>query len=459
MNTSFLTVKEKISYGLGDTACNFIWQTVMLFMSYFYTDIYGLSPAHMGTMFLVVRCVDAVTDVLMGAYADRTRTKFGQFRPYILIFAIPFGVVCMMTFYTPDMSYTGKLIYAYASYTLLSLVYTAINVPYCALINNLSDDSRERVSVQSYRFALSGLGGLIVSATAMPLVGYLGKGNIQSGYFQTMLLMSCLSVILFFVCFSNTKERYIPELNQTAGNIGSDLKCLMSNNDWRIMFMLNVVNLVACVFKGGVTLYYANTVLGRPDLGTMLLTIMSLTGIIGALLSPKVFKNTDKVKGFNLTMVIQACLLFVLCFIPSHQIFMVIGVIVMIAFMQSVSTPLQWSMLSDVTDLEERRSGRRLSGMVFSTNLFAIKLGIAIGGAAIGWILAYGGYVGGAAVQSASAIQSINVLYTIIPSILVISLVGLMHFYSLNDKKISAMKMGQSLDDNHHDSEFESVTK
>jgi sugar (Glycoside-Pentoside-Hexuronide) transporter len=442
MNTNQLSVKEKISYGLGDTGCNFVWQTVMLFMSYFYTDIYGLSPAHMGTMFLVVRVVDAVADVFTGAFADRTRTRFGQFRPYILIFAIPFGAVCMFTFYTPDLSYTGKLIYAYGSYTLLSLIYTAINVPYCALINNLSNDSRERVSIQSYRFALSGLAGLIVSATALPLVNYLGQGNMQSGYFKTMLIMSCVSIVLFFICFSNTRERYIPDLpKKGTTSVLGDFKYLLANNDWRIMVSVNVINLLSCVFKVGATLYYANNVLGKPALATVLLTCIALSGILGALMAAKIFKNIDRVKGFNIAMGIQAVALFVMFFIPSNLLYIIIGLVAVVSFTQNLCAPLQWSMLSDVTDLEEKRSGRRLSGMVFSTNLFAIKLGIALGGATLGWFLAFNGYVGGSELQPASAVKAINMIYTVIPSALMVLVVGLMQFYSLNDEKVANLKM------------------
>jgi GPH family glycoside/pentoside/hexuronide:cation symporter len=441
MNTNQLSVKEKISYGLGDTGCNFVWQTVMLFMSYFYTDIYGLSPAHMGTMFLVVRVVDAVADVFTGAFADRTRTRFGQFRPYILIFAIPFGAVCMFTFYTPDLSYTGKLIYAYGSYTLLSLIYTAINVPYCALINNLSNDSRERVSIQSYRFALSGLAGLIVSATALPLVNYLGQGNMQSGYFKTMLIMSCVSIVLFFICFSNTRERYIPDLpKKGTTSVLGDFKYLLANNDWRIMVSVNVINLLSCVFKVGATIYYANNVLGKPALATVLLTCIALSGILGALMAAKIFKNVDRVKGFNIAVGVQTVALFVMFFIPSNLFYIIIGLVALVSFTQNLCAPLQWSMLSDVTDLEEKRSGRRLSGMVFSTNLFAIKLGIALGGAILGWFLAFNGYVGGSEIQPAGAVKAINMIYTIIPSVLMVFVVGLMQFYSLNDEKVAKLK-------------------
>ena len=406
MNTARISIKEKFSYGLGDTGCNLVWQTVMLFMAWFYTDVFGLSPAHMGTMFLAVRVLDAVTDVLMGAVADRTRTKYGQFRPYILWFAIPFGVLCCLTFYTPDLGYSGKLIYAYVSYTLLSLVYTAINVPYCAMINNISNDSRERVSLQSWRFALSTLGGLIVSLTALPLVAWLGKGNLQNGYFYTMMVMGALSIVLFFICFGLTKERYSTDI--TANNQSSildDLKTLLANKDWR----------------------------------SLLLTTTLASGVVGAMLSPFIFKNIDKVKGFKLSMALEAVLLIAMYFVPAGNVAAIFTLVIIINIIQLAATPLQWSMLSDIIDAEEKRSGKKLSGIVFSTNLFAIKLGIAIGGALVGYLLAWGDYVGGAAQQSASALQMIKLLFTLFPGVLVALLIVIMNRYSLDDKRLSHM--------------------
>lgn len=441
--SSGISVKEKVSYGLGDAGCNFVWQTFILFMAYFYTDVYGLSPLHMGTMFLVVRIIDAAADVVMGAIADRTRSRFGQFRPYLLWFAIPFGVLCALTFYTPDFSYTGKLIYAYASYTLLSFAYTAVNVPYCAMINNLSDDSRQRVSLQSYRFAFSGLGGLFVSMAAMPLVAFLGRGNSQTGYFLTMVLMGTLGVLFLLVCFKNTHERYIDYSDAPRASILQDLFCLCANKDWRIMFILNVVNLIAVIFKSGMAIYYVNNVMQRPELTAFLLTAVSVSAIIGALSSAGIFKHIDKVKGFNYAMMIEAVLLIALFFVNPQHVPLVFGLVILINFIQLAATPLQWSMVSDVVDLEESVSGRRLSGMVFSTNLFAIKLGIAIGGALIGWLLAWGGYVGTGADQSESAILTIKLLFTVLPAILVFSLVLIMRGYSLDDESVRALEAGR----------------
>ncbi|WP_113632961.1 glycoside-pentoside-hexuronide (GPH):cation symporter [Pectobacterium peruviense] len=439
MSDSAISIKEKIGYGLGDTACNLVWQTVMLFMAYFYTDVFGLSPAHMGTMFLVVRAIDAVIDVGIGALADRTRTRFGQFRPYILWFAIPFGVVCTLTFYTPDFSYTGKLIYAYASYLLLSIVYSAINVPYCAMINNISNDSRQRVSLQSWRFSLSAIGGLIVSISALPLVKYIGKGNIQEGYFYTMMVFSALSVVFFYLCFSNTRERYISPIEQNSGSVWRDFKALCGNRDWRSMFTLNVVNLIAVLFKGGSTIYYCNYVLKRPDISTYLLTAAIVSGIIGAFISSSVFKNIDKVKGFKYAMFLEAILLTVIYLLSPDILWLIFSVVMVVNVIQGAATPLQWGMISDVVDVLEKESGRKLSGIVFSTNLFAIKLGIALGGACIGWLLAWSGYIGGVPIQPEKAVNTVALLFSIYPAILVFSLVIIINHYTLNDARLEAI--------------------
>lgn len=259
------------------------------------------------------------------------------------------------------------------------------------MINNISNDSRERVSLQSWRFALSTLGGLIVSLTALPLVAWLGQGNVQNGYFYTMIVMGCLSIILFFICFGLTKERYTTDIavnNQSS--ILDDLKTLLANKDWRILFALNVVNLIAVLFKGGTTLYYVNNIMGRADLGSLLLTTTLASGVLGAMLSPFIFKNIDKVKGFKISMAIRGGAADrhvlrpggergrYLCAGDYHQY-----------YSAGRPRPLQWSMLSDIIDAEEKRSGKKLSGIVFSTNLFAIKLGIAI--AARWWAICWHG--------------------------------------------------------------------
>ncbi|MGY5449450.1 glycoside-pentoside-hexuronide (GPH):cation symporter [Agarivorans sp. MS3-6] len=441
MGNVHLTVKEKVAYGLGDTGCNFVWQTVMLFLAYYYTDVYGLSPVHMGTMFLLVRFIDAITDPLMGSLVDRTRTKHGQFRPYILWMAVPFGVACMITFYTPDLGSTGKIIYAYCSYILLTLMYTAINVPYCAMANAMTDDPKQRVSLQSYRFALSTAGGLVVALVALPLVKYIGQGDEQKGYLGAMVIMGIGAMVLFFYCFANTKEHITTEVNQSQKNSAfGDIKLLWENTQWRVLFILNIVLLTGVVLKAASTMYYVNSVMGRPDLATWMMVAGMLANIVGAMASAPVLGRFDKAKTYKVLIGVSGLLSGLMFFIEPSNILLIFTVMIVLSVVQMSTTPILWSMMSDVVDYEKSRSGRSLSGMVFSTNLFAIKAGIAIGGALVGWSLAGAGYVGGAESQSSQAITWINMLYTLLPGLFFVSLVFIMHYYRLDADKLKLIK-------------------
>ncbi|QIA64854.1 MFS transporter [Vibrio astriarenae] len=445
MSTIKLSVKEKIAYGLGDTGCNFVWQTVMLFLAYFYTDIYGLSPAHMGTMFLLVRFIDAVTDPLMGSVVDRTKSKHGRYRPYLLWMAVPFGIACMLAFFTPDLGETGKIVYAYASYIFLTLMYTAINVPYCAMANAMTDDSQERTSLQSYRFALSTAGGLVVAMVALPLVDVIGQGDVQKGYLGAMAIMGLGAIALFFVSFANTRERVVHE-EEDKQSVLEDLKLLMKNNQWRILFIVNTVLLTGVVLKAASTMYYVNSVMGRPDLATTLMVVGMLANIVGAIFSAPVLGKYDKPKVYRALIIASGFLSALLYLVDPSNIAMVFALVILLGVVQMSTTPILWSMMSDVVDYEKTRSNRSLSGMVFSTNLFAIKLGIALGGAGVGWILAWFGYQGGAETQTPEAINAINLLFTVIPGIFFASLAVIMMFYKLDNQKLDQIKAMLALD-------------
>ncbi|MGF1771417.1 glycoside-pentoside-hexuronide (GPH):cation symporter [Vibrio wakamikoensis] len=445
MNAVRLSVREKVAYGLGDTGCNFVWQTVMLFLAYFYTDIYGLSPAHMGTMFLLVRFIDAVTDPIMGSIVDRTRSKHGRYRPYLLWMAIPFGLACMAAFFTPDFGPTGKVVYAYVSYIFLTLMYTAINVPYCAMANALSNDPKERTSLQSYRFALSTAGGLVVAMLALPLVDVIGQGDVQKGYLGAMAIMGLGAIGLFFFSFANTKERYVPS-QEAQQSVLHDLKLLMKNNQWRILFIVNVILLTGVVLKGASTMYYVNTVMGRPDLATMFMVAGMLANIAGAMISAPLLGHLDKPKIYRVLIVASGFLSAVLFLVDPQNVFMVFALVIILGVVQMSTTPILWSMMSDIVDYEKTRSNRSLSGMVFSTNLFAIKLGIALGGASVGWLLAASGYVGGAETQTESAVMAINLLFTVIPGVFYASVAIFMMFYKLDNAKLDQIKAMLTLD-------------
>ncbi len=432
---SVLSTKDKIGYGLGDMASALVWQTATLFLAYFYTDVFGLPAAIMGTMFLVVRVVDAFIDPCIGAMVDRTQTRHGRFRPWLLWFAIPFGVSCLITFYVPDVGPTAKIIYACATYSILSVVYSAINVPYCAMPGALTLDPRERHSIQSWRFALSFIGGLIVTVIALPLVDWLGSGNLQKGYFYAMSLMGLLGVGLFYCCFAMTKERYSPR-NDTSGSMAGDLKLLAKNSQWRIVFVFNILLLTAVVTRGSATMYYVKYVLLRPDLVFAFIVSGMIASLLGALLSERLLGKFDRVRAYQWTIVTFVIFATAIFFIPPTAVWLIFALNLVFSFIQNLTTPLQWTMFSDVVDYEEHRTGRRLDGLVFSTALFAIKFGLALGGAVVGWILGMVDYLPNQATQSASVLSTINALFTLIPSVLFIAMAVLLLIYKLNSRKV-----------------------
>ncbi|WP_049293973.1 MFS transporter [Franconibacter helveticus] len=434
--SSVLTTKDKIGYGLGDMASALVWQTATLFLAYFYTDIFGLPAAIMGTMFLLVRVIDAFIDPCIGALVDRTQTRHGRFRPWLLWFAIPFGVSCLLTFYVPPLSPTLKIVYACATYSLLSLVYSAINVPYCAMPGALTLNPRERHSLQSWRFGLSFIGGLIVTVIALPLVEWLGDGNPQKGYFFAMGLMGLLGVVLFYCCFFMTRERYAPG-NDNSASLLKDLKLLTANSQWRIIFVFNVLLLTAVVTRGSATMYYVKYVMLRPDLVFAFIVSGMVANLSGALLSERLLGKFDRVRAYQWTIISFVALAAAIFFIPPSAVWLIFTINIVFSFIQNLTTPLQWTMFSDVVDYEEHRSGRRLDGLVFSTALFAIKFGLALGGAVVGWVLGMVDYLPNQTAQSATVLTTINALFTLIPCALFLCMALLLCFYKLSSRRVA----------------------
>ncbi|MFB4359459.1 MFS transporter [Pantoea stewartii] len=436
--SSELKTKEKLGYGIGDAASSMVWQTATLFLAYFYTDVFGLPAAIMGTMFLVVRLADAFVDPCIGALVDRTRTRHGRFRPWLMWFAIPFGVSCLITFYVPDAGPTAKIVYACVTYAILSFIYSAVNVPYCAMPGALTLDPRERHSLQSWRFACAFIGGLVVTVIGLPLVEWLGQGDKAKGYLYAMGLMGFLGVVLIYCCFFMTRERYLPH-NDTAGSMWSDLKLLAKNNQWRIIIIFNILLLTAVVTRGSSTLYYMNYVLRRPDLVFTFIVTGMIAALCGAFLSERILGKFDRIRAYQVCLVSFVFFLTVIYLIPPSQVWLIIGLNIVFGFVQNLTTPVQWNMFSDVVDYEEHRSGRRLDGLVFSTALFAIKFGLAMGGAVVGWILGLVHYQPGVAAQSPQVITTINLMHNIIPGVLFIAMLLLLFFYQLNSPRVNAI--------------------
>ncbi len=444
-----LKFREKMAYGLGDTASNIVFQTVMLYLAFFYTDVFGISPAFVGTMFLVVRIIDAITDPLMGALADRTQTKYGKFRPYLLWFALPFGAISVLAFTTPDFSETGKMWYAFLTYTALMMVYTAINIPYCALGGVLTADPKERVSVQSVRFVFAMLGGLMVTALTGPLVAYFGQGDQAKGYQLAILTMSVLGVVMFFLCFWGTKERLSPPVSQQS-NIKADFKALWQNDQWRILSLAAVFLLTGAVLRNTLAIYYVKYVLMQPDDIDTFLTLGMIGSIVGCMLAQPLAKRFCKIKLYQSFQVLAAlmCVVSLLAGAEAPVIALVAFVLWRLFF--DAGSPLLWAKMADTVDYGQWKTGIRTTGMVYSSIVFFIKLGLAIGGAAASWLLAGYGYEANIT-QSVATQDGILWSFCVYPAIGSLLVALVMQKYILNTQKVTEISADlQKTNESHH---------
>ena len=430
-----LSIREKVAYGLGDTASNIVFQTVMLFLTFFYTDIFGISAAFVGTMFLAVRIMDAVTDPLMGYLADRTHTRWGRYRPYLLWCALPFAAISVLAFTTPDFNESGKEIYALLTYALLMLAYTAINIPYCALGAALTTNPAERVSVQSYRFVFAMLGGLMVSSLTLPLVDFFGNGDKAKGYQLTILAMSILGTIMFLLCFAGTKERDFSK-DEGSDNMKAAAKALWANDQWRVLSLAAIFLLTGLVLKSTLAIYYVKYFLGREDMISLFVTSGVIGNIVGVALAKKLADKICKVKAYIGLQLIAAVLCLLAWFVPGEQYLLALVLYIAWNFTINMGTPLLWAKMADTVDYGQFKTGVRTTGLVYSSVIFFIKLGLAIGGALAGWLLAGYGYEADT-VQSQKTLDGILLCFTLYPALASIAVAFVMRRYTLDTQMVT----------------------
>lgn len=432
-----VSLKEKLGYGLGDTASNVVFQVVIAFLLYFYTDVFGISAAAAGTMFLVVRIFDAFTDPIMGGIADRTNTRWGRYRPYLIWIAIPYAILAVLAFTTPDFDESGKLIYAYITYTLLMTAYTAINIPYSALGGVMSSSTEERASIQSFRFGLALAGGALVTWSVLPLVGFFGEGDEQKGFQMAMVVLSIVAVACFFACFAMTKERITS--SHSAGStlvsgVSRDVKKLFKNDQWCIIALITLVLLTSVVMRGSTTAYYVQYYLGEESKITLFLTAGMMAGVVGALSTNWLVKLTDKVTLMKITTIGIIVTNSVLFLIPSDAVYLALVFVILVNFVHMVFTPLLFAAVPDTVDYGVKKFGSSAMAMAFSGHLFALKIGLALGGAFTGWILAYSGYQANM-VQSEAALDGILFSHTVASVIAGVVVLICLKFYKLDGKE------------------------
>lgn len=434
-----LSIQEKIGYGLGDTASNLIWATLMSFMMFYYTDVYGLAAGVVGTMFLITRFIDGCSDFLIGALADRTETRWGKFRPYLLWMCCPLACVTILTFTVPDFDPKGKLIYAWVTYNLLMVLYTAINIPYSALSGVMTDDPVDRTSLSSYRMVLAQCGGFIVNAAMLPLVAFFGKGNQATGYQMTMALFAMLAVGLFFVTFSTTRERIQPVSRQKT-NVCQDLRVLLSNRHWLVLFFVGMLDLVFIILRAGTLVYYAKYVLG---LEARSITTFLLLGNIGFILGALITRFAVAACGKKNTMIfahvimgVSAGLVF---WIPSDAVSIVFALQVIHAIGGGLNAVLFFSMIADTADYSEWKHGVRSTGLIFSATTFAQKVGMGVGGAMAGFFLTRSGYIANE-VQTAGSSHGIVLLVSLVPAVGFLISGGLFSRYGLTEEECETIR-------------------
>jgi GPH family glycoside/pentoside/hexuronide:cation symporter len=424
-----LSLKEKVGYSLGDMASNLFFQVFILFLPIFYTDVFGLPAAAMGTMMLITRIWDAVNDPIMGMVADRTNTRWGKFRPYLFWLALPYGILGILMFTTPDFGGTGKLIYAYITYTLMMMIYTAINVPYSALMGVITPNSLERTGLSSYRFVAAFIGGIIIQASTMSLVKYFGNGNEAVGWQWAMSCLSALAVILFLLTFFGTKERVAPPKEQKS-TFKQDLKDLFTNKPWLLIAGATVFQLTFIVMRNSSIPYYFKYYVLDQQLNlfgkiinlsyegftSSFLLIGSAAMITGVILTKWFSKILDKKNTYAGFLAGSAILSALFYFVQPHQVILIYAFNIVISFLLGPVAVLQWAIYTDTADYAEWKFKRRATALVMAASLFALKLGVTFGGAIIGWVLAYFQFVANQP-QTPETMNGIVLLMTVFPAI------------------------------------------
>ena len=449
-NNNKLSLVEKISYGSGDFASSIFWTLFSMFLLFFYTDVFGITAAAAGTMFLVTRLWDALNDPLMGMIGDRTKTKWGKFRPYLLFVALPFAIIGTLTFTTPDLSSSNKLIYAYVTYTLMMMVYTAINVPYASLLGVMTKDSKERTSLASFRFLGGFAGGLLVTATANSLIDYFSAdANMAIGYRNTIAIYAVVAAIFFIFTFLGTKERLDPE-EVKESSFKDDLQDLLQNKPWFIMLGATVSLLVFSSLKGNAILYYFKYYVGSQNviffgelehgaLSAAFMTSGQIAAILGVILAIPLAGKIGKKNTFLLSGLVCAVLSILFFFIPPHQIVFIFLINLFIAMSSGAVGPLIWSIYGDISDYSEWKTGRRATGLIFSSSSMSQKLGWTIGGAISGWTLSAFGFVANE-IQTDESIMGIRLMISFFAAGGALLSVAFMYYYPLSEDYIIEIK-------------------
>ena len=462
MSGKSLSIKEKIGYSLGDLSANLVFQTLITYLAYFYTDIYGLNADDATAIIFFVGTAAAIGfNPIIGALADRTNSKWGKFRPWILWTAVPLGVTSVLAFTTPDFSYNGKVTYAVVTYTLLLLLYAGSNLPYSALSGVITGDMKERNSISAYRFVAVMFAQFFVQVFMLPIIMYAGDGDKAVGIEITMTWLAVIGTILLLITFITTKERIVPKPEQSS-SLTDDIKDLIKNTPWIIMLTVTILLFTTLAMKGGAYVYYFENYVSKDSLSDFISPIIDFLSsiginffgsdpvsagfglfnaggiifmIIGIGLSKTLADKYGKRNVFGVFLFISTLFISVFYVLSPESINLIFGAQIFHGFFYGITIPLLWAMIADVADYSEWKNNRRATAIIFSAMMVGLKLGLSIGGALVASILGSYGYVpNSVGEQTESAILGTKMLVSIFPSIPFLVAAVLLFFYVIDKK-------------------------
>jgi len=435
-----LSFSEKFAYGLGDTASNFYFQAFNLFLVYYYTDIFGLPSAAVGTLMFVVPIAVAALNPIVGLLSDRTNTRWGKFRPWILWGAIPYGILGYVMFANPALSVSGKLIYAYVTYALVLVAYVAINTPYGALMGVMSPSSEDRTSLSSYRFACAFTGASLIGWLVPSLKDLLAgaSGSPAEGFRNTMLVFAVISVGMFFYTFAKTRERVAAPPAQKS-SFGTDLRDLIGNRPWLVLFFVAFLNLTNTGLRNGAGIYYFKYCANNETaLGTF--NLVGFLFFIAGSLSTKLFTARFSRRKLMIVLTILNALGIMGCyFVDPRNLPLLYALNIFACFAAGPTPAIVWSLYADTADFGEWKFGRRATGLIFSATVFVQKVGLALGSAMIGWLLSYYGFVANAQ-QSPEVMHGITLLFSLLPGTFALLAGIAIIFYSLDEPQVKQIE-------------------
>lgn len=478
MKTPRLSVLEKIGFGAGDMAVNVVWSSMALILTFFYTDVFGLKASNIAWLMLLPRLIDAFADVAMGMITDKHTTRWGRYRPYLLLFAVPFGLSIMLVYTTPALAYNGKLLWAYATYTLMMLVFTSVTIPYISLIGVLTEDPQERLSANGYRLFFAKVAAFMVTIIVPLMAARWGVGHLARGYQVSMALMAGMATLLFLFCFFTTTERVKHKVDDKP--LWLQLKLLFKNDQWVVLAAVCVIGTIGYVIRGSVAAYYAKYYLygnlhgdanvlsrfltthsflgkwsGATSGDAVLLSNFLTMGVVASILamvaSTWITKRFCKVQLFRWSQVATAVFSVILYFaVKPGNVAMAFVLYFLVCLVVDLQAPIFWSAIAEAVDYGHVKSGKRVAGMSFGGISFCQKMGMSLGGGAVGVLLTYYNYVPDQ-IQSAFTLTGIALMLSVIPGFFHLVMGLLMFKYRITDKyyneKIRELVTHESADD------------